>query len=219
MGEGCVFLSYLPLRDRNLNIIFYPLFTVGNFDSSSPSRSKERTESSQDLSSQAQTSKPRKRPLPPHKKVTLTKRDVQGILQPLEDPILEDVVQETAQPPIATLAHSLDRVLFNPGVHWLQDPRSRVYNFTPWLQSVPSVDEFDFKRIPQFVPSSRDDALFTLAKRQGRRFAGSTSSLTGVLGQCYFLISGEKEVDISILSDEFRNKVCAVLRPLHDNSI
>ena len=144
---------------------------------------------------------------PPHLRPILAKRETQGALEPLEDPILEDVVQEQPRPPIAVLSHGLDRVLFNPGVHWLQDPRTRVYNFTPWLQSVPSVSDFDFNRIPTFVPSSRDDDLFGLAKRQGRRFAGSTSSLTGVLGQCYFLISGEKEVDLSVLSDSFKNKV------------
>jgi hypothetical protein len=47
----------------------------------------------------------------------------------------------------------------SPGVHWVQDPRSRVYNFTPWLQTVPKVSDFDFDRIPTFVPSSRDTVM------------------------------------------------------------
>jgi hypothetical protein len=163
-------------------------------------------------------SKRKDRGVPPHLRPVFAKRETQGALEPLEEPILEDVVQDQPRPPIAVLSHGLDRVLFNPGVHWLQDPRSRVYNFTPWLQSVPSVPDFDFNRIPTFVPSSRDDDLFGLAKRQGRRFAGSTSSLTGVLGQCYFLISGEKEVDLSVLSDNFKNKVRSYHVPLAFNS-
>ncbi|KAF5338905.1 hypothetical protein D9611_008756 [Ephemerocybe angulata] len=141
---------------------------------------------------------------PPH--FVRTKQETHGILQPGEESILQDVEQLEPPPPVAELAHGLDRVLFNPGVHWLQDPRSRVYNFTPWLQSIPKVSDFDFNRIPGFVPSSRDNDLFALAKRQGRRFAGSTSSLTGILSQCYFLISGEKDVDTSTLSSEFQRK-------------
>lgn len=192
------------------------LCPAGKFDSSSSSYSAERTKPPQHSQPQSQQ---KKKGVPPHIRVTPSKHEVAGIIQPTEESILEDVVQATPQPPIAALSHGLDRVLFNPGVHWVQDPRSRVYNFTPWLQSVPSVDDFDFNRIPQFVPSSRDDALFSLAKKQGRRFAGSTSSLTGILGQCYFLISGEKEVDTSVLSEEFRNKVCGGLRLPYDKKL
>lgn len=48
----------------------------------------------------------------------------------------------------------------SPGVHWLQDPRSRVYNFTPWLQRIPQVNDFAFERLTGFVKSSRDDVSF-----------------------------------------------------------
>ena len=93
---------------------------------------------------------------------------------PLTAPI--DVAPLTEHRPIATLAHKLDRVLFksvdpipycvplshstlSPGVHWLQEPRSGVYNFTPWLQNIPDVNEFAFERLPPFVKSSRDEVL------------------------------------------------------------
>ena len=84
-----------------------------------------------------------------------------------------DVAPLKEHRPIAALSHKLDRVLFksakplsccvplshltfSPGVHWLQEPRSGVYNFTPWLQNVPDVNEFAFERLPPFVKSSRD---------------------------------------------------------------
>lgn len=47
-------------------------------------------------------------------------------------------------------------IFFSPGVHWLQDPRSRVYNFSPWLQQVPKVPSFDFNRVDGFIKSSED---------------------------------------------------------------
>ncbi|KAH0832338.1 hypothetical protein J3R83DRAFT_13354 [Lanmaoa asiatica] len=114
-----------------------------------------------------------------------------------------DVESPSEHKPIAQLAHGLDRVLFNPGVYWLRDPRSRIYNFTPWLESIPAVTDFAFERVTGFVKSSMDNDLWKIAKQHKRPFAGSTSSLTGLLSHCYFLISGDKEVDTGSLSRAF----------------
>ncbi|KAJ7212191.1 mitochondrial protein Pet127-domain-containing protein [Mycena pura] len=133
--------------------------------------------------------------------VSAIKRE--GLIDPLKKPVLQDLTPTSQHKPIAVLAHGLDRVLFNPGVHWLQDPRSRVYNFSPHLENIPKVTDFAFERLAGFISSSRDEDLRTLAKRENRMFAGSTSSLTGLLGHCYFLISGHKTVDISCLSKSF----------------
>ncbi|THH19214.1 hypothetical protein EW146_g1928 [Bondarzewia mesenterica] len=131
-------------------------------------------------------------------------RRIEGIIQPLNRSVLEDLDPPSPQQPIAKLGHGLDRILFNPGVSWLQDPRSRVYNFTTWLESIPSVKDFAFERLGGFISSSRDQDLWSLAKREGRTFAGSTSSLTGLLSQIYFLISGDKGVNTTCLSKHFQ---------------
>ncbi|BGP31305.1 hypothetical protein JCM10296v2_003069 [Rhodotorula toruloides] len=108
--------------------------------------------------------------------------------------------------PIATLAHSLDRVLFNPGVHFLQDPRSGVYNFArDTLENVPPIDKFDFSKLPQYITSSKDEALQALAKAEDRKFVGSTSSTTGMLCQIYFWLSKFKPVNLSMLSQGFED--------------
>ncbi|KAI0059535.1 Pet127-domain-containing protein [Artomyces pyxidatus] len=133
-------------------------------------------------------------------------RRIEGVLQPLGRPVLEDLKPPSPQRPIANLTHGLDRVLFNPGVHWLKDPRSRVYNFTTWLKSIPSVKDFAFERIPLFVRSSGDQDMWSLAKAENRRFIGSTSSLSGLLSQIYFLISEDKPVDTSSLSRYFQEE-------------
>ncbi|KAJ7134543.1 mitochondrial protein Pet127-domain-containing protein [Mycena epipterygia] len=142
-------------------------------------------------------------------------RKIEGLIDPSEtshgnSPLSIDVPADLAptkeHKPIATLEHGLERVLFNPGVHWLQDPRSRVYNFPPHLENIPKVTDFAFERLPGFIKSSRDEDLRNLAHRQNRMFAGSTSSLTGMLGHCYFLISEHKGVDISSLSQNFQNE-------------
>ena len=107
------------------------------------------------------------------------------------------------QAPIPRLWHGLDRVLFNPGVYHLQDPRSRVYNFDPYVESIMPVSEFDFSAIPGFVTSSKDKTLEQLAKQTGKRYLGSSSSLTGILSTFHFLISQWRPLTIDTISRSF----------------
>ncbi|GAA5994324.1 Pet127p [Rhodotorula paludigena] len=108
--------------------------------------------------------------------------------------------------PVATLAHSLDRVLFNPGVHFLRDPRTGVYNFArDTLENVPKVAEFEFGKLPQYVTSSRDETLKGIAESEGRMFVGSTSSTIGMLCQIYFWLSKGKLLNTGMLSEDFRH--------------
>ncbi|KAH9065355.1 mitochondrial protein Pet127-domain-containing protein [Lactarius vividus] len=132
-------------------------------------------------------------------------RRVDGVIQPRGNvgSILQDVIPPSPQNPIATLAHGLERVLFNPGVQWLQDPRSHVYSFTTWLENIIPAKNFAFERLPPFLPSSRDQDLHVVAKREGRKYAGSTSSMSGLLSQLYYLISGDKPINASNLSSGF----------------
>jgi hypothetical protein len=51
----------------------------------------------------------------------------------------------------------------SPGVYWLQDPRSRVYNFTHWLENIPKVTDFAFERVTGFIRSSQDNVCLILS--------------------------------------------------------
>ncbi|CAE6410012.1 Putative mitochondrial translation system component PET127 [Rhizoctonia solani AG-1 IB] len=105
--------------------------------------------------------------------------------------------------PIPTLKHGLDRVLFNPGVHWLQDPHSRVYNFPPGLQTMPAFTSFAYDRINTFITSSKDTELTDLAKRHKKKYVGSTSSVSMILAHIYFLISNWRDLNLDTLSGAF----------------
>lgn len=104
---------------------------------------------------------------------------------------------------IAKLAHGLDRVLFNPGVYWLRDPRSGIYNFDPRIKDILDVDLFDYAALPPYVTSSKDPELATLTKKHQKKYCGSTSSMTALLSQCYFLISGWRDPDVTGFSSAF----------------
>lgn len=91
----------------------------------------------------------------------------------------------------------------SPGVYQLQDPRSRVYNFDPYLQKIMPVAEFDFNALKEYITSSRDQSLLRIAKEHGKRYMGSTSSMTEVLAHFHFLLSQWRPINRSMLSKEF----------------
>ncbi|KAF2868431.1 mitochondrial protein Pet127-domain-containing protein [Massariosphaeria phaeospora] len=106
-------------------------------------------------------------------------------------------------PPVPMLSYGLDRVLFNPGVYRLQDPRSRIYNFDPYLEKIMHVREFDFEALSEYKTSSKDEDLLAITKREGSKFTGSTSSMSGVLQHFHFLLSHWRELNHDRLSRGF----------------
>ncbi|KAJ9161264.1 hypothetical protein NKR19_g2465 [Coniochaeta hoffmannii] len=107
------------------------------------------------------------------------------------------------QPPVPRLAYGLDRVLFNPGVYHLQDPRSRVYNFDPYLAGIMPVKEFDFGALRQYVTSSKDMTLANIAREAGKKYSGSTSSMTSMLAHFHYLLSAWRPINPDHVSRSF----------------
>jgi hypothetical protein len=107
------------------------------------------------------------------------------------------------QPPVASLSYGLDRALFNPGVYHLQDPRSKVFNFDPYLANIMPTEEFDFDALQQYITSSKDENLIGVAREHGKKYTGSTSSMTAVLSHFHYLLSSWREINSGMMSQEF----------------
>lgn len=107
------------------------------------------------------------------------------------------------QPSVPCLEYGLDKVLFNPGVYFLQDPSSRVYNFDPYLQDIMPAVDFDFNALKEYKTSSQDRVLSTIAKEHKKRYIGSTSSMTSTLGHFHYLLSNWRPVNLKMLSRGF----------------
>ncbi|KAF2170865.1 hypothetical protein M409DRAFT_63923 [Zasmidium cellare ATCC 36951] len=127
-------------------------------------------------------------------------------IKSIETSSLEITPLDIPQPPVPYLEYGLDRVLFNPGVYQLQDPASRVYNFDPYLQTIMPVAEFDFDALKEYKTSSQDQALAELAKAQGKKYIGSTSSMTSSLAHFHFLLSNWRPINLSMLTNGFVGK-------------
>ncbi|KAG0348524.1 hypothetical protein BG004_004940 [Podila humilis] len=97
------------------------------------------------------------------------------------DVLIKNVTPKN-MPKVAALEHGLDRVLFNPGVHWLQDPRSAVFNFDPYLRKICQPKDFDYSALQEYKTSSMDESLRNIASKHGAKYIGSTSSMTSPKG-------------------------------------
>ncbi|KAI9149328.1 mRNA degradation protein [Paramyrothecium foliicola] len=101
---------------------------------------------------------------------------------------------------VPQLSHHLDRVLFNSGVVSLQDERSRVFNFDPYLASIMPIEEFDFSALKSYVTSSKDSKLRHLSQEAGLKYCGSTSSMTSILSHFHYLLSAWRPPNYKNLS-------------------
>ncbi|CAX45388.1 mitochondrial translation system component, putative [Candida dubliniensis CD36] len=97
---------------------------------------------------------------------------------------------------IAQLAHNLDRVLFSPGVHFLQDPRTRIYNFAPFLKKVINYKDFNFEAIGNYTPVSKHQQLLENSQKLEKQFYSSTSSMTSLLSKFYHFLNKYDKWDV-----------------------
>ncbi|KIV91019.1 hypothetical protein, variant 2 [Exophiala mesophila] len=116
---------------------------------------------------------------------------------------LEPIAVERAK--IPTLSFDLSRVLFNPGVYHLQDPRSRVWNFDPYLGKIMPVSEFNFDALREYITSSQDTQLRALTAAHKKRYSGSSSSLSGILSHFHFLLSGFRKLRVDGITRGFED--------------
>lgn len=110
-----------------------------------------------------------------------------------------DVQKQT----VPSLSYGLDRVLFNPGVYHVQDPRSRVYNFDPYLQKILHPKHFDFASLDEFKSPSSDNTLSSVAEKHKVKYFSSTSAITGVLSHLHYLLSDHRLLSFEDLSAGF----------------
>ncbi|KAK1149905.1 hypothetical protein N8T08_003461 [Aspergillus melleus] len=149
---------------------------------------------------------------PPHSVFTRNLSAKEGGTINAKDHTLQPLDVETS--PVPRLSYGLERALFNPGVYTLRDPRSRVYNFDPYLGSIMPVTEFDFAALKDYITSSKDDTLRNIAVKEKKKYIGSSSSMTSALSHFHYLLSAWRPIDIRNMSLSFPEKLRTFTRLL-----
>ena len=76
------------------------------------------------------------------------------------------------------------------------------------------VTEFDFEALKEYITSSKDETLRELARKEGRKYIGSSSSMTSVLSHFHYLLSSWREVNTLSMSRGFQEKLRTFTRLL-----
>ncbi|CAG7947799.1 unnamed protein product [Penicillium olsonii] len=124
------------------------------------------------------------------------------------------VALDAPLPPVPGVSFGLDRVLFNPGVYHLRDPRSRVYNFDPYLGEIMPVSEFDYTTLKPYITSSKDVLALQMAEKHKKKYYGSSSSMTSVLAHFHYLLSSWRPINVRQISMGFPDEMRAFTRIL-----
>ena len=69
------------------------------------------------------------------------------------------------------------------------------------------VTEFDFDAVAGYITSSKDTKLEALMKQHGKKYMGSTSSMTSVLSHFHFLLSAWRKINADMLSKSFEGEL------------
>ncbi|GAM22721.1 hypothetical protein SAMD00019534_058960 [Acytostelium subglobosum LB1] len=111
---------------------------------------------------------------------------------------------------IPRLAHGLDRVLEERGVHPVVGHDGRP-NFTPFLSQIHDFDSLILHS--GYMKPSQDQKLLSMARDNGCRYLSSTSSITSVLAKLYFTFSSKFTMNATSMSSGFQ-KVSTFTRRL-----
>ena len=65
------------------------------------------------------------------------------------------------------------------------------------------VEEFNFNALKEYITSSKDTILQDIGKDHGKKYVGSTSSMTAMLSHFHFLLSQWRPINPSMLSKSF----------------
>ncbi|WBW75014.1 mitochondrial RNA 5'-end processing Pet127 [Schizosaccharomyces osmophilus] len=112
-------------------------------------------------------------------------------------------VNRVKQDEVNKLQHELNTVLNDNRFKFLKNPTTQKFNWDEYLSRVTPVDEFNFSLLGKFHPPSEDKELKKTGYKTNSKFAGSTSSLTGLLSQIHFFISKWKPPSFLGLSKKF----------------
>eukprot|EP00834_Sanchytrium_tribonematis_P005230 NODE_303_length_10328_cov_1.228077.p2 type:complete len:499 gc:universal NODE_303_length_10328_cov_1.228077:2416-920(-) len=94
------------------------------------------------------------------------------------------------------LEHNLEQVILNNRINWVHEGYSNI-------RKIPKISQDQVTKVQHYTPPSQDKRLISNAKRK-HRFIGSTSTVTGILSQIYYLISQKRRLNVDGLSSAFQ---------------
>ena len=97
---------------------------------------------------------------------------------------------------IPRLTHNLDQIVEQPGIYKIEDLKGSMPKPSfDFLKNIPQPHEMDFSQIPDYSPPSYDVNLREFARFSKSKYLMSTSTISSIISQVYYLFSVFQEAD------------------------
>ena len=107
---------------------------------------------------------------------------------------------------VPKLTHSLDCVVQKPGIYTLDEVGKLQQDKGKYLKTIPPNEDVNLDKIPPYIPPSQDKLLLKFAKESKIKYVMSTSTISSVLSQIYFLFSSFKNPQFENVFEDFENE-------------
>jgi len=107
---------------------------------------------------------------------------------------------------VPQLAHNLDHVVQTPGIYTIDEISKLQPDAGQYLRKIPNSEDVNFDEIPPYIPPSQDKLLLKFAQESKIKYVMSTSTISSVLSQIYFLFSSFKNPLFENVFEEFENE-------------
>jgi hypothetical protein len=107
---------------------------------------------------------------------------------------------------VPTLAHNLDIIVNKPGIYPMEEIAKLQPDSGAFLKKVYSPQEVDLSKVPPFTPPSRDSLLLKFAQESKIRYVMSTSTISSVLSQIYYLLSSFRNPSFENISEDYQSE-------------
>ena len=107
---------------------------------------------------------------------------------------------------IPKLAHNLEAILRKPGIYPIEPFLPMQSDGGKFLKNISQPDELDFSKIPPYIPPSEDKLLMKFARESKIKYVMSTSTISNVLSQIYYLFSAFRSPNFANISESYANE-------------
>ncbi|KRX00122.1 hypothetical protein PPERSA_10621 [Pseudocohnilembus persalinus] len=107
------------------------------------------------------------------------------------------------------LAHNLNMILKQPGNVFPVEEMMKLQKdkeSADFLKNIVQPDQVDFNAMPPYIPPSQDELLLNFAKESNINFIMSTSTISLVLAQLYYLFSNFRNPSFDKISSAYDNE-------------
>ena len=124
----------------------------------------------------------------------------------LDDLNIIHIENESTFHRVPKLTHGLENVVRKPGLYSIEQIAKLQKDGGAYLRNVTYPDQIDYNRIPSYTPPSQDKLLHKFAMESNIKYVMSTSTISSVLSQLFYIFSSFKNPKFDNIFENFENE-------------